>query len=40
MKFHGFHGNPFRNLKEWGHTYKNTHISAATHHIILNLVPD
>ena len=38
VKLHGFHGNPKYNFKEWGCTYKNTRISAATHPRILNLV--
>ena len=39
MKFYGLRGNPLCDFKEWGCTYKNTHISAATHPRILNLVP-
>ena len=31
VKLHGFHGNTLNDIKEWGCTYKNTHISAATH---------
>ena len=27
MKFYGFIGNPLHDFKEWGYTYKNTHIS-------------
>ena len=38
VKLHGFHGNPLCDFKEWGCFYKNTHISAATHHSTLNLV--
>ena len=34
------HGNPFCDFKELGCPYKNMHISAATHHRILNLVPN
>ena len=40
MKFHGFHGNPLCALKEWVYTYKNTHISTATHHSLLHMVPN
>ena len=40
VKLHGFHGNPFCEFIEWGWEcfYKNTPISAATPHRILNLV--
>ena len=37
MKFHGFHGNPLCNFKEWECMYKNSYISAATHSRLLNL---
>ena len=39
MKFNGSHGDPLRDFKEWGCPYKNTYISAATHHSLLILVP-
>ena len=40
MKFHGFHGNPLCDFKEWGYTYKNTHISTVSHPRLLNMVPN
>ena len=38
VKLHGFHGNTLCDFKEWGVPSKKTHISAATHHITLNLI--
>ena len=37
-EMHGFHGNPLCDFKEYGCTYKNAHISAATYPRTLNLV--
>ena len=31
FKIHGFHGNPLCDFKDWGHSYNNIHISAASH---------
>ena len=39
MKFHGFHGNLLSDFKEWVCAYK-THIAAATHSRVLNVVPN
>ena len=38
FKIHGFHGNPLYNFKDWGHNYKNIHISAASHPRAYNLL--
>ena len=38
MKLHSFDDNILGNFKDWGYTYKNTHVSAATHAKTLNLV--
>ena len=38
MKLHGFHGNPSCDFKEWGCFFKDTHSSAATLHIVINLI--
>ena len=38
VKLHGFHDNPLCDFKEWGCFYKNTHISAASHPRIINVV--
>ena len=37
MEFHGSYGDPLRGLNELGCTYKQSFISAATHHRALNL---
>ena len=39
MKFNGFHGNTLCDFKEWGYTYKTTHISTASHPGSLDMVP-
>ena len=38
VNLHSFHGNPLCDFRERESTYKNTHISVATHPIKLNLV--
>ena len=38
LKLHGFHGNPLCDCKEWGYTYKNTHILTTGHPRLLNMV--
>ena len=38
LKWHGFHGNPLYDFKDWECSFKNIHISAVSHHRILNLV--
>ena len=38
VKLHGFHGNQLCDFRELGCTYKLTHISAATHPRLLNIV--
>ena len=40
VKLYGFHGNPLCDFRECGCTYKNAHITAATHHRKLNFVPN
>ena len=37
VKLHSFNGNLLCDFREWGYTYKNVHISAASHYRILNL---
>ena len=38
FKIHGFHGNPLYDFKDWEHSYKNIHISAASHPRAHNLL--
>ena len=39
LKWHGFHGNPLCDFKDWECSFKNILISAASHHRTLNLAP-
>ena len=38
LKWHGFHGNPLCDFKDWECSFKTIHISAASHPRTLNLV--
>ena len=38
LKWHGFHGNPICDFKDWECSFKNIHISAAAHPRTLILV--
>ena len=38
FKIHGSHGNPLYDFKDWEHSYKNIHISAASHPRAHNLL--
>ena len=38
LKWHGFHGNPLCDFKDWECSFKNIHISAVSHPRTLNLV--
>ena len=38
FKIHGFHGKPLYDFKDWEHSYKNIHISAASHPRAHNLL--
>ena len=31
LKWHGFHGNPLCDFKDWEYSFKNIHILAASH---------
>ena len=38
FKIHGFHGNPLYDFKDCDHSYKNIHITAASHPRAHNLL--
>ena len=38
LKWHGFHGNPLCDVKDWECSFKNIHISAASHPRTITLV--
>ena len=38
LKWHGFHGNPLCDFNDWECSFKNIHISAASHPGTLNLL--
>ena len=38
FKINGSHGNPLYDFKDWEHSYKTIHISAASHSRAHNLV--